>query len=150
AVRFGQDHRAARVADELVGALDHAMALAGRSRKHLSRRRDLEPLLGGRFGLHLGHFASFREAQERADFLLRADQSPKSIKDRHGMPCRAAFPGTRPYYCKAATRATAGSPRQDVLTAGGKAPAARPTSALRRWIRRTAWQPGTPARRAAC
>jgi hypothetical protein len=23
--------------------------------------------------------------------LLRADQSPKSIKDRHGMPCRAAF-----------------------------------------------------------
>ena len=57
AVRFGENHRAAGIANELVAALDHAVALAGRGRLYLAGRGDLEPLLGGRFGLHLGHFA---------------------------------------------------------------------------------------------
>ena len=52
-----QNHRAALIADLLVGTLDHAMALAGGTRLDLAGRGDLEALLGRRLGLHLGHFA---------------------------------------------------------------------------------------------
>ena len=37
--------------------LDHAMALAGLTRANLARGGHLEPLLGRRFCLHLGHLA---------------------------------------------------------------------------------------------
>src|SRR5690606_16929880 len=56
-VGFSKNHRAARVADELVGTLDHPMAFTGSSRQHLARSSDFEPLFRGRLGLHLGHFA---------------------------------------------------------------------------------------------
>ena len=56
-VARGQDRGAALVADLLVGALDHAVALAGLSGLDLAGGGRLEPLLGGRLGFHLGHFA---------------------------------------------------------------------------------------------
>src|SRR5690606_31079500 len=88
-VRFGQNHRAAGVADELVGTLDHAVALAGRSRQNLAGPGDLEPLLRGRFGLHLGHFASF--SMWLHDWSEFAPDGPASGK--HKKPPRHALPG---------------------------------------------------------
>nr|CAI0340404.1 hypothetical protein SHINE37_44273 [Rhizobiaceae bacterium] len=58
AIGLGQHHGAARVANELVGTLDHAVALAGSGSDDLAGRGDLEPLLGRRLRLHLGHFAT--------------------------------------------------------------------------------------------
>ncbi|CCF21957.1 protein of unknown function [Pseudorhizobium banfieldiae] len=58
AIWFGKDHRAACIADELVGPLDHSVALTSSGREDLAGSRDLEPLLGGGFRLHLGHFAT--------------------------------------------------------------------------------------------
>jgi hypothetical protein len=52
----GQNHGAALVADLLVGALDHAVLLAGASGLDLARGCKLEALLGRALGLHLGHF----------------------------------------------------------------------------------------------
>ena len=56
-IRLCENHGAARIANELVGTLDHAVALAGSSSFHLAGTGNFEPLLGGRLGLHLGHFA---------------------------------------------------------------------------------------------
>src|SRR5690606_22466234 len=79
---------AAGIADELVGALDHAVALAGGSRKHLAGAGDLEPLLGGRLGLHLGHFACLLIGRIA---LVFAPDRPKSGKQ--AKPPRHALPG---------------------------------------------------------
>ncbi len=65
-----QDHGAALVADLLVGALDHAVALAGLAGLDLAGRGDLEPLLADDFVFILGISLSFR----------------CTIKDRPGMP----------------------------------------------------------------
>ena len=72
AVGFSQNHRAAGIANELVGPLDHAVTLASSSREDLAGSRDLEPLFGGGFRLHLGHFATplflYRNRQTNARF----------------------------------------------------------------------------------
>src|SRR5262249_38425893 len=57
AVSLEQHARAAQLADLLVGALDHAMALVRVRRHHFSGAGDPEALLGARLGLHLGHLA---------------------------------------------------------------------------------------------
>src|SRR5690606_19858960 len=90
-IGFSENHRAASVADELVGTLDHAMALAGSGGQNLAGAGDLEPLLRGRLGLHLGHFAFLSLRSVAGAGLLQADQSLRSIRNRHGMPCRAAL-----------------------------------------------------------
>src|SRR5690606_12985854 len=97
-VGIGKHHRAARVADELVGTLDHAMALAGGLHLDPAGGGHLEPLLGGRFCLQLGHFAS---PYGRFSACSLAGPRPGSIRSRHGMPCRAARK-TRPYSGSAA------------------------------------------------
>src|ERR1700688_4367537 len=71
AVRLEQDRHAAGVADEFLGALDHAVALAALAIADLAGRRDPEALLGAALGLHLGHFAS---------------SGLRAIMRRHGMP----------------------------------------------------------------
>src|SRR6056297_1531834 len=55
-ISLAQRGGATRVADELVGALDHAVALARLGGDDLAAGRHLEPLLAARLGLHLGHF----------------------------------------------------------------------------------------------
>src|SRR6056297_1486261 len=55
-ISLAQRGGATRVADELVGALDHAVALASLGGDDLAAGRHLEPLLAARLGLHLGHF----------------------------------------------------------------------------------------------
>src|SRR5579871_417233 len=57
AVGLEQHVGAAQLADLLVGALDHAVALARLRIEDLAGPRHLEALLGARFGLHLGHLA---------------------------------------------------------------------------------------------
>src|SRR5829696_4242490 len=52
-----QGGRAAQVADLLVGALDHAVALAALGVEDLPRPRDLEALLRAGLRLQLGHLA---------------------------------------------------------------------------------------------
>src|SRR5437868_12957307 len=56
-IAVGQNHGAPLVADLLVAALDHAVALAGLAGLDAAVRRDLESLLGRRLRLHFGHFA---------------------------------------------------------------------------------------------
>src|SRR5690606_31829311 len=46
-IGLSENHRATCVADELVGTLDHAMALAGSGGLDLAGTGDLEPLLCG-------------------------------------------------------------------------------------------------------
>src|ERR1700685_2729633 len=48
---------AAQLADLLLGALDHAVALARLRIEDFASRRHLEALLGARLGLDLGHLA---------------------------------------------------------------------------------------------
>ncbi len=50
----GKNHGSARVANELVGPLDHAVALAGGSCQDLAGGGDLEPLLADDFVFILG------------------------------------------------------------------------------------------------
>src|SRR5215475_16167607 len=57
AVGLEQHARAAQLADLLVGALDHAVALVRVRRHDFSAAGDLEALFGARFGLQLGHLA---------------------------------------------------------------------------------------------
>src|SRR5208282_5511609 len=57
AVGLEQHGGAAQLADLLLGALDHAVALARLGIEDLSGRRHLEALLGARLGLDLGHLA---------------------------------------------------------------------------------------------
>src|SRR6218665_3345552 len=63
------------------------MALAGGCRLHLARRGDLEPLLGSRLRLHLGHFATplFWFLEKRAD---EAHFKHKE-RPRHALPDRS-------------------------------------------------------------
>src|SRR5690349_5291451 len=55
AVSLEQHVRPAQLADLLVGALDHAVALTGLLVQHLAACGDLESFLGARFCLDLGH-----------------------------------------------------------------------------------------------
>src|SRR5262245_18137432 len=57
AVGLEQHRGAAQLADLLLGALDHAVTLAGLLVKHLPAGGHLEALLGGGLGLELGHLA---------------------------------------------------------------------------------------------
>src|ERR1700694_3824334 len=57
AVGLEQHVGAAQLAYLLLGALDHAMALAGLLIEHLPAAGDLESLLGPGLGLDLGHLA---------------------------------------------------------------------------------------------
>src|SRR5215468_8039799 len=57
AVGLEQHGGAAQLADLLLGALDHAVALAGLLVEHHPARGHLEALLGAGFGLELGHLA---------------------------------------------------------------------------------------------
>src|SRR6204780_5747013 len=64
AVGLEQHVGAAQLADLLLGALDHAVALARLRVEDLSGPRHLEALLGARLGLDLGHLALlWREAR---------------------------------------------------------------------------------------
>src|ERR1700685_3782129 len=60
AVGLEQHVGAAQLANLLLGALDHAMALARLRIEDLSGPRHLEALLGARLGLDLGHLALLR------------------------------------------------------------------------------------------
>jgi hypothetical protein len=53
----GQNHGAALVADLLVGALDHAVALTGTGGTNLPGSGHFEALFGRGFRFHLGHLA---------------------------------------------------------------------------------------------
>src|SRR5260370_26175800 len=64
AVGLEHDPRAAKLADLLVGSLDHAVTLARHRRQHLAGAGDLEALLGARFRLHLGHLARLLDRPE--------------------------------------------------------------------------------------
>src|SRR6185503_19133099 len=81
ALGFGCTHGrgAAQVADLLVRALDHAVALARLAVLDFAARGEPEALFGARFGLHFGHFAS--------PWSTRA---PVAFQGRHGMPLRRA------------------------------------------------------------
>src|SRR5690606_12057123 len=57
AIGLEQHARAAQLADLLGGPLDHAVTLAALGVLHFPGCRDLEALLGARFGLQLGHLA---------------------------------------------------------------------------------------------
>src|SRR5262245_53769689 len=57
AVGLEQHVGAAKLADLLVGPLDHAVALAALGIKHLTGPGNLEALFGARLGLDLGHLA---------------------------------------------------------------------------------------------
>src|SRR5215471_3848412 len=57
AVGLEQHRGAAQLADLLLGALDHAVTLAGLLVEHLPARGHLEALLGAGLGLELGHLA---------------------------------------------------------------------------------------------
>src|SRR5581483_3224429 len=61
AVGLEQHVGAAQLADLLLGALDHAVALARLGVEHLSGAGDLEALFGARLGLDLGHLALLLE-----------------------------------------------------------------------------------------
>src|SRR5688572_15503680 len=63
AVGLEQHGGAAQLADLLVGALDHAVALAAVRIEHLSGSGHLEALLGPRLGLDLGHLALLSRPQ---------------------------------------------------------------------------------------
>src|SRR5690606_21951739 len=52
-IGVGENHGAACIANELVRTLDHAMTLTSSCSLDFAGAGDLEPLLGGRFGLHL-------------------------------------------------------------------------------------------------
>src|SRR6202451_282971 len=62
AVGLEQPVGAAQLADLLLGALDHAVALARLRLEDLSGPRHLEALLGARLGLDLGHLALLKAA----------------------------------------------------------------------------------------
>src|SRR3954451_4479238 len=57
AVGLEQHAGAAQLADLLLGALDHAVALAALGVHHLAGGGHLEALFSARFGLQLGHLA---------------------------------------------------------------------------------------------
>src|SRR5262245_54887318 len=57
AVGLEQHGGAAQLADLLLGALDHAVTLAGLLVEHHPGRGHLEALFGARFGLEFGHLA---------------------------------------------------------------------------------------------
>jgi hypothetical protein len=57
-ISFGENHSSARVANELVGTLDHTVALTSSGCENLASTSDLEPLLCSGLRLHLGHFAT--------------------------------------------------------------------------------------------
>src|SRR5215467_2708771 len=57
AIGLEQHGGAAQLADLLLGALDHAVTLAGLLVEHHPARGHLEALLGAGFGLELGHLA---------------------------------------------------------------------------------------------
>src|SRR5580698_10719139 len=78
AVGLEQHVGAAQLADLLLGALDHAVALARLRIEDLSGPRHLEALLGARLGLDLGHLALlWREA--------RALRPPKMLINERGV-----------------------------------------------------------------
>src|SRR5580658_3367749 len=62
AVGLEQHVGAAQLADLLLGALDHAVALTRLRIEDLSGPRHLEALLGARLGLDLGHLALLKAA----------------------------------------------------------------------------------------
>src|SRR5499427_7740744 len=73
AVGLEQHRGAAQLADLLLGALDHAVTLAGLLIEHLPAAGHLEALLGTGLGLELGHLAllcgnSHGQAPGRPDF----------------------------------------------------------------------------------
>ena len=83
-ISIAEDHRAACVADKLVAALDHAMALACSSGHNFAGASDFEPLFSSGLGLHLGHFA-----------LLEwwVWQATDPLLTKHNKPPRHALPG---------------------------------------------------------
>src|SRR5580700_6462279 len=66
AVGLEQHVGAAQLADLLLGALDHAVALARLRVEDLSGSRHLEALFGARLGLDLGHLALLKAASANA------------------------------------------------------------------------------------
>src|SRR5580704_15768940 len=97
AVGLEQHVGAAQLADLLLGALDHAVALARLRVEDLSGPRHLEALLGARLGLDLGHLALlWREA--------RALRPPKMLINER--VCVSTSPPPRqPLISRAAGRA---------------------------------------------
>ncbi|CAH1661984.1 hypothetical protein CHELA20_52778 [Hyphomicrobiales bacterium] len=82
---------AALITDELLGALDHAVALSRLRGNDLARPSDLEALFGARFRLQLGHLAL------PSAFSGRLPTRPAvtlhvSKKNRHGSPGGRAVP----------------------------------------------------------
>src|SRR5215469_709282 len=110
AIGLEQHGGAAQLADLLLGALDHPVALAGLLVEHHPARGHLEALLGAGFGLELGHLAllcggrhgpagrraALWQRRPRNTTRTRADGryglSPaQGSKGAPGRPSRAAF-----------------------------------------------------------
>src|ERR1700753_3817229 len=79
AVGLEQNAGAAKLANLLLGPLDHAVALARMGGHHFAGGSHLEALFGARFGLQLGHLAlllpqheNAREGVRPAKMLVRA------------------------------------------------------------------------------
>src|SRR5215467_6062142 len=86
AVGLEQHGGAAQLADLLLGALDHAVTLAGLLVKHHPGRGHLEALFGARFGLELGHLALL--CGGRHGPAGRISRSSVLNHRRHGSPFR--------------------------------------------------------------
>ena len=83
-IGLGENRCPARIANKLLGPLDHSVALAGLLHDNLAAAGHLESLLGAAFRLHFGHFAlrwgrCANCAKARRTVAL-------SILDRYGMP----------------------------------------------------------------
>jgi hypothetical protein len=81
----------ARLADELLRPLDHAVPLARLRGEHLAGSRYLEALFRPALGFHLGHFASFqnRSARHMAGHLFLS----RLLEKRLEPPRHALTPG---------------------------------------------------------
>src|SRR5579863_7552998 len=89
AVGLEQHVGAAQLADLLLGALDHAMALVRLRIKDLAGPGDLEALLGARLGLQLGHLALlWRQAPRSATARRcgRAGAAPPNARNERIVP----------------------------------------------------------------
>src|SRR6266436_3228057 len=86
AVGLEQHGGAAQLADLLLGALDHAVALAGLLVEHHTARGHLEALLGAGFGLELGHLALLCGGRHGPAGRMRSFE--RADYRRHGSPFR--------------------------------------------------------------
>ena len=81
-IRVRQDHRAARVADELRRPLDHSVPLARGARLHQPGGGHAEALLGARLRLHLGHFQLLRGSGARTRHATSAGRAESRVIGR--------------------------------------------------------------------